>query len=163
MNAAPPAPADDYLQLRSRILSLDPAELGLSPTSAAPHVWGVLVEMGYTVGSAILVALADGTTSLQYSTGGGLLGSPGYSPLAEASRTLVTQAEKSLQHTSPSNEFPLPQPGQVRFFLLTYSGVYAGDATQKNLSKNGHPLSPLYQSAQGALGQLRLLAEKMHK
>ncbi len=161
--AVTPAPADDYVQFRSRILDLDPAELGLAPTAAAPHVWGVLVELGYVVGSATLVALADGTTSLHYSTGGGLLGNPGYAPLAEASRALVAQAEKCLEHASLSYDFPLPQVGQVRFIMLTYTGNYAMEADEKLLATGGHLLSPLYRNAQDTLTQLRLLAEKLRK
>ncbi len=161
--AVPPIPADDYVQFRSRILALDPAELGLAPSAAAPHVWGVLVEMGYEVGSATLVALADGTTSLHYSTGGGLLGSPGYTPLAKASRALVNQAEKCLQYASPSHDLPLPQVGQVRFIILTYTGHYAMEADEKSLVTDGHLLSPLYKNAQDALSQLRLLAETKRK
>jgi hypothetical protein len=163
MNTAAPAPASTYIQFRSRILDLNPDELGLTPTPSAPHVWGVLVEMGYEVGSATLVALVDGTTSLHYSTGGGLLGSPGYAPLAEASRALVIQAENFLQLTSLTHEFPLPQAGQVRFILLTYSGTYAANAAEKSLTADGHPLSPLYKYTQSTLSQLRLLAEKKHK
>lgn len=161
--ATPPAPADDYVQFRSLILRLDPAELGLVPTAASPHVWGVLVEMGYAVGNATLVALADGTTSLHYSTGGGLLGSSGYSPLAEASQALVAQAENYLQHASLSNDLPLPLAGQVKFILLTYSGIYAIESDEKSLSTDGHLLSPLYRTAQNTLAQLRSLAEKKDK
>ncbi len=163
MSTVPPAPAPAYLQFRDRILGLNPSELGIDPSPAAPHIWGVLVEMGYEVGTATLVALADGTTGLQYSTGGGLLGSPGYAPLAEASRTLVTSAESYLEHASPAEEFPLPQPGQVSFILMTYSGVFTAHVSEKSLSTNGHPLSPLYKYTQDTLGQLRLLVEKKRK
>ncbi len=159
----PPAPADDYVQFRSRIIALDPAELGFMPTAAAPLVWGVLVETGYAVGNATLVALVDGTTSLHYSTGGALLGSPGYTPLADASRALVAQAEKYLQYASLSNDLPLPMVGQVRFILLTYSGTYAIEADEKSLSTDGHLLSPLYKYAQNTLSQLRSPAEKKQK
>ena len=106
MNDVPPEPAQIYLQLRSRILSLDPAEVGLAPSTIAPHVWGVLMETGYEVGIATLVSLADGTTSLYYSTGGGMLGSADYTPVAEASKALVSQAENHLQQMSSADNFP---------------------------------------------------------
>jgi hypothetical protein len=70
MNSPTPEPAPIYLQLRQRILGFNPDELGLKPSLEAPHVWAVLVEMGYEVGTATLVSLVDGTTSLYYSTGG---------------------------------------------------------------------------------------------
>jgi hypothetical protein len=116
------------------------------------------METGYQVGSATLVALADGTTSLYYSTGGGMLGSGEFSPVAEASKALVAQAEKHLQHASLSDEFPLPEVGQVRFIFLTYTGVFTGEAPEKTLAAGGHCLSPLHIKAKETLEQLRLLA-----
>jgi len=160
MNAAIHDPAQSYLQLRSRILSLTPAELGLSPSSKNLHAWGVLMETGYPVGFATLVSLADGTTSLYYSTGGGMLGSGEYSPVAEASRALVAQAENHLQHMSPTTEFPLPGVGQVRFTLLTYSGAFFAEAPEETIASGNHLLSTLFARAHEAITQLRLLAEK---
>lgn len=163
MNAIFPEPAQTYLQLRSHILSLTPAEIGLSPSSKTPHVWGVLMETGYAVGTATLVSLADGTTSLYYSTGGGMLGSDEYTPIAEASKALVAQAENHLQHMSSTEEFPLPEVGQVRFTLLTYSGIFSAEAPEKSIAIGNHFLSPLYTLAHEILTQLRLLAEKKRK
>jgi hypothetical protein len=162
MNDISLEPAQVYLQLRNRILNLNPTEVGLAPSNAAPHVWGVLMETGYPVGWATLFSLADGTTSLYYSTGGGMLGSGEYTPVAEASKALVTQAENHLLHVSLSSEFPVPEVGQVRFIILTYSDMYAGEAPEKKLAAGKHPLSPLYFNARQTLEQLRLLAEKKH-
>ena len=163
MDSALPETSPTYLQLLERILSLKPAELGLAPSDAAPQVWGVVVELGYHVGSATLVALADGTTSLHYSTGGGMLGRPDYAPIAQASRALVIEAQKFLALTEPSLDFSPPAPGQVRFFLLAYSGVYTTSAPEKSLATGKHPLALLFQRVQEILDQLRQLAVKKRK
>ena len=163
MNNAAPEPAGIYLQLRDHILNLNPAEVGLAPSNEAPHVWGVVVETGYDVGSATLLSLADGTTSLYYSTGGGMLGSGDYSPVAEASKALVVQAEILLPKISSSTGFPLPDVGQVRFIILTYSGIFAATAAEKKLADGSHPLSSLFFQAQNTLTQLHLSAEKKPK
>jgi hypothetical protein len=160
MDSASPKPSPTYLQLRERLLGLKPDELGLAPSEAAPYIWGVLAELGYEVGSATLVALADGTTSLHYSTGGGLLGRPGFVPLVQASQALVAEAQKFVAQASPIEDFSVPAPGQVRFILLTYSGTYATSATEKSLASGEHPLAPLFQRLQDTLGQLRQLAVK---
>jgi hypothetical protein len=160
MNSTSPDPSPTYLKLRSRIFSLNPTELGLAPSSQAPRVWGVLVEMGYEVGTASLVSLADGTTSLYYSTGGGMLGSADYQALADASKAFVSQAENYLVHMSFADDFPLPQAGQVRFILLTYSAAYSAEVPEKLLVSGDHPLSPLFQLAQQTLALIRQLAEK---
>jgi len=163
MDTTPPEPAQTYLQLRSRTLSLNPTEVGLSPSTAAPHVWAVLMETGYTVGSATLICLADGTTSLYYSTGGGMLGSAEYTPVAEASKALVVQAQNHLQDMSSAHEFPLPEASQVRFTFLTYSGIVTAEVSKKTLASGSHPLSSLFTLAYETLTQLRLLSEKKHR
>jgi hypothetical protein len=163
MDALAPEPAQAYLQLRSRILSFTPVDMGLSPSVEAPHVWGVVMETGYDVGSATLISLADGTTSLYYSTGGGLLGSGEYQPVAVAAKALVAQAEIHLPQFNSTAEFPLPEVGLVRFTILTYTSNFSAEAPVKVLSSGEHRLSPLYACAQVTLEQLRLLAAKKHK
>jgi len=160
MNTASPQPAPTYLQIRERILHLDPADLGLAPTNASAQVWGVVVEMGYDAGTAMLLALADGTTSLHYSTGGGLVGRGDYAPIAQAAKSLVVEAQKHLWQMSLTQDFPLPQIGQVRFLLLAYKGIYAAEAPKMSLASGEHPLASLFQRSQESLGQMRLLAEK---
>jgi hypothetical protein len=163
MNTVPSEPDQTYLQLRSRILNLKPSEVGLAPSNNAPHVWGVLMETGYDVGIASLVSFADGTTSLYYSTGSDMLGSGEYTPVAEASKALVAQAEIHLQQMSSSNVVPLPEVGQVRFTLLTYSGIVFAEVPLKTVTGGDHLLSPLFIHAQETLTQLRLLVEKKRK
>jgi hypothetical protein len=157
------SPEPTYLQLREKLLHLNPSELGLAPSPGSPDVWGVVLELGYEVGSATLVALADGTTSLHYSTGGGLLGRGDYAPVAKASKALVAFAQKYRYQMKTSQEFPLPIAGQVRFVLLAYSGTYAAEALEKSLSTGDNPLASLYQHAQETLRQMRMLAEKKHR
>jgi hypothetical protein len=160
METAPPEFAQTYLQLRELIFRLEPATLGLTPSTITPHVWGVLMETGYVVGTATLVSLADGTTSLYYSTGGGMLGRGDYAPVAVASKAFVVQAEKALSQMVSCREVPLPAVGQVRFSCLTYSGICTAEATEKSLKHGGHPLSPLFVLAHTTLDQLRFSAEK---
>lgn len=163
METASPEPAQSYLQLRDRILRLQPAELGLAPTTTAPHVWGVLIETGYPVGIATLICFADGTASLYFSTGGGMLGSGDYLPVAEASKVLVVQAESHLSQMASVTEIPLPTVGQVIFSCLTYSGICSAEAAEVTLKSGDHPLSRLFVLAHETLEQLRLSAEKIRR
>jgi hypothetical protein len=63
------SPHEVFLRLRGQLLEVDPAELGLSPSPRLPRIWAMLMEMGLDTGTASLVAVADGTTSLYLSTG----------------------------------------------------------------------------------------------
>ena len=163
MSESVPEPAQVYLQLRQRILELAPGDLGLTEAGKTSQVWGVIMETGYEVGSATLVSLADGTTSLYFSTGGGMIGSGTYSPLAEASKSFIHQAESHLAEIPACSDHPLPQVGEVRFIVLTFSGKHAIAAPLETLVKGKDPLSALYLQAQNTLSQLRLSAEQKHK
>lgn len=158
METAPPEPAPTYLQLRDRILKLEPDELGFTP-SVGGQVWGVVMEAGYEAGTATLVVLADGTTSLYYSTGGGMLGSPGYLPVAQAAKVMVSLANNFIDQMSRVKKVNLPSVGQVNFTLLTYSGKYFTNAPLESLASGDHALSHLYQSGRETLKQLSVLKD----
>jgi hypothetical protein len=160
MDETVPEPSKIYLQLRNGILDLKPEDVGIAPSIEAPHVWGVIMETSYEVGSATLVSLADGTTSLYYSTGGGMLGSGDYTPVAEASKGFIAEAEVHLSKLPPSTDHPLPEVGWVRFIILTYSGMRSEVALLDKLATGSHPLSLLFTRAQNTLSQLRQSAEK---
>ena len=152
-------PEPTYLQFRDRILTLDPYKLGLK-AQFAKEVWGIIMEIGYEVGTASLVALADGTTSLYYSTGGGLLGSPDYAPVSEAAKGMVALAENIIHQASPTEKVDLPFVGQVRFTFLTFSGKLTTIAPEKTLASGEDSLSQLYHLGRETLTQLSLLKIK---
>ena len=153
-------PAAVYLNLRQMILSLTPEKARLRPTPSTPHVWGVLMEMGYPEGCATLVALADGTTSLYYSSGGGLLGCGSVPAVTGATITCLETAEAYLPQMQPTRDLPLPAAWQIRFVLLTFQGILTATAPEAELYDGEHSLSGLYTAAQAVLTQVRLLSEK---
>jgi hypothetical protein len=75
-----------YRDLRS--MALEAVERGaLAPPFADhPDVAGVIVDVPATGGSATIVALADDTTSLYTSTGGGTIGAGEHATVATATR-----------------------------------------------------------------------------
>src|SRR5260221_3790710 len=66
-------PAEAYAGLRRLALSLGAESVGRSLPPDAPVV-AVLMDSGMANAVATLVGVADGTTSLYYSTGGGVIG-----------------------------------------------------------------------------------------
>lgn len=151
----PHTPAPMYLQLRERIITTAPGEVGITPTAALPRVWGVLTELGYPQGIATLVSLADGTTSLYTSNGGGIIGGGEHAAVARASRELVAMAELFVDDMLPCTTCLLPVEGRVRFHVLTFGGMYSTDGDERTVQRGGHQLSPLYNAAQIVISRLR--------
>ena len=149
-------PTEVYHNLRRQILSLHPGDAGIEPTPEMPHVWGVLMETGYPEAVVTLLSLADGTTSLYFSSGGGLIGGGQHPTVAQASQSFVAAAGAYYQKMTLTWSFPLPGVGRVKFYVLTYSGIYTADADENELGHRKHELSPLFYDGQDVITQFRL-------
>lgn len=156
----PANPTKVYNGLRNKILSLKPSDAGLEPSSEMPNVWGVLMETGYPQAVATLVSLADGTTSLYFSNGGGMIGGGQHVTVAQASKSFVKASENYYQQMTLAESFPSPAIGRVKFYVLTYSGVYTIDIDEHDLGNKKHKLSPLFYYGQEVITQFRLVQEQ---
>lgn len=153
--------ADIYRSLRHQVLSISPTDIGLS-TDSPNRVWAVLVETGYRFPRSVvsLVTIADGTVSLYFSTGGGIIGIGQHQEPREACFDLLTLAPQFLPHAQPTTIFPLPNIGHTQFYFLTYDGAFMYDAQEKDLTFNRSPLSPLFHKAQAVITQARIAEGK---
>jgi hypothetical protein len=155
---AVPDPDPVYLKLRSQIVKMSPVEAGIFPSDEFPNVWGILVESGYEEGVATLVCLADGTASLYFGTGGGMLGGALIPEVASAAVALVEEAEwyyKAMQLVSDGpDEYPLPAIGRVRFYILTFRGTFTAEAGQAELDGD-HLLAPLFIGGRRVISRFR--------
>jgi len=138
-----------YEGLRSQAFSLTAEQAG---TNAATY--GVLMETGYPEAVVTLVALADGTASLYFSNGGGIIGAGTHKKPAIAAQSLVAFASHNLQLLTQSNFTPLPEPGHTRFYVLTTSGRYTAGAAEADLGENRHVLSPLFHTAHALIYEM---------
>jgi hypothetical protein len=155
MNKASPGP-----ELRNMVLTLDPAKAGLAPTEALPNVWGMVMDIGADHGWASLVTLADGTTSLYTSGGGGMIGGGAHEPVIEASARLLRLVEEDLESFEPTDDLDPPASDQTRFLALTYEGVKARAAATDSLASGENPLSAIFAAGNDLLTELRLAAER---
>jgi hypothetical protein len=145
--------------LRAALLALNAADAGIAPSPALPRVWGALMELGTGDGAASLVMLADGTTSLYTSTGGGIIGGGEHEPVASATRAFLTELERHLDFFETDADDRLPAPDEVIFRALTYSGRRSLAAAEDDLGEGRHPRSRLFYAGHDVLTQLRLVEE----
>jgi len=152
--SSPEAPEGIFLDLRSRALDLDPGSVGIEPSDVHPNVWGALMEMGLPEGVATLVSLADGTTSVYTSTGGGIIGGGEHESVARESHAFLVCVEEhlgDLQATEPD----LPSPGRVHLHALTFTGRLGAVASEEDLGGGAHPLSPVFYAGHEVITALR--------
>jgi hypothetical protein len=152
-------PSEVARDLRNQALGVDAATLGLRPTTPYARVWGVLMETGYPEGVATLVAFGDGTASLYFSGGGGIIGAGEHAAVREATQAFLREADEHFAGFVPTATTPLPAVGRVRFYLRTFEGTLVGDASEQDLGDNRHPLSPVFHSGQSVITAMREATE----
>jgi hypothetical protein len=154
--------ADKFLELRSMALSLEAEQVGLKPDSSHP-VFGVLMETVYDDTVATLVAVGDGSVSLYFSNGGGIIGLGEYDEPRKACFSLLSFAQEFISHFQPTKDYPLPANGYTSFYFLTVHGILTATAKEQDLENRRTPLSPLFYNAQDVITQARLVDEKRRK
>jgi hypothetical protein len=127
----------------------------LAPTAARPRVWGVLMETGYAEGGATLVVFAEGTTSLYFSNGGGIIGAGEHAIVRTASESFLSTAEANLAAFGAALATPPPEVGRVRFYLRTFQGTLGTEAKENDLGEGRHPLSPLFHAGHAVITAIR--------
>jgi hypothetical protein len=75
--------------LRSMVLNLNPKDIGITKDNFPHPVFALLMETGYPEGSFTLSSVADGSTSLYFSNGGGIIGGGEHENVHKASSYLL--------------------------------------------------------------------------
>jgi hypothetical protein len=146
--------------LREQLLATKPAELGLAPSARLPRVWAALMELGMDRGTASLVTVADGTTSLYLSTGSGIIGGGQHQAVSRVAAAFLDAVEAHLELLRPMDAVPFPSSGAVRFNVLTYGSPRSAQAGESELAGGYHVLTPLFAAGHEVITQLRLLQER---
>jgi hypothetical protein len=154
-------PNNPYLGLREMVLTLDPSNLGV--TRESNNIWGVLMETTYPEATVTLVTLADGTVSLYFSNGGGIIGLGQHEGPRKACVEFLSIAHNYLNQATPVNSFPLPAVGQTIFYFLTFDGAFMAEAKKVDLGNNRLPLSLFFHKAHEVITQIRIVDEKLKK
>jgi hypothetical protein len=154
-DTARPPPAEAYAGLRQQVLRLTADQLGGGAFADAP-ILALLMETGYPEAVATLVAVVDGTTSLYFSNGGGLIGAGEHATVAEASGRWLETGEEFLPQLSVITDPPLPGEGLTQFVAVTREALRGIIAPEEELGEGRHSLSPLFYAGQDVITQIRL-------
>ena len=152
--------AEVYSGLRNMVLNTKPDSVGVKPKHTN-EVWSVVMETGYPEAVASLVALADGTVSLYFSNGGGIIGLGPHAGPHRAAQSLLTASQQVSKQLKPTKSYPLPKSSFTRFYLLTSNGVLTAEAKEDDLGNNRHPLSPLFHKGQELISEVRAVEQKL--
>jgi hypothetical protein len=148
-------PAEASRSLREAALTRTAEELGVSATAEHPHVFGILMETGYPEAVATLAVFIEGSTSMYFSSGGGMIGAGEYESVRATHGQFFEQAELHRQAFTPASETPLPGVGRVRFYLRSFDGTLTAEADEQDLGEMRHPLSELFHAGHAVIAAVR--------
>ena len=147
-----PDPKDVYPGLRAQVLQLTPDQVG----GADAPILALLMETGYPEAVATLVGVVDGTTSLYFSNGGGIIGAGSHAAVAEATRRWLEAGLAALPELAEVTDPTLPAEGMTQFVAVTPDGLRSAVAPEAELGEGKHRLSPFFYAAQDVITQIRL-------
>jgi hypothetical protein len=149
-----------FIEMRDLFFSVDPKELNIEK-EYENQIYAVIMETGYKDVALSLRCFADGTISIYYTSGGGMIGIGEHVDARKAGLSLVEESKKNFKKFELVKEFPLPKDGQTIFYLLTSDGVYSFIEKENTLGNNQSELSPFFYKAQDVITQARLIDEKL--
>jgi len=157
------APADVMREIRLKVLTTPPSQMGRKPTQEYPHVDGIIMDwwLQDTILSVMASSAGDGSI---YTTGNfGVFGGVKYDNVRNAATSFVKVAEKYYSDATPTKEYPYPQSGHVRFYLICYDGVRMIDADATSLSSGKTDCWDLVAEAQKEISALRQIVQDQPK
>jgi hypothetical protein len=138
-------------------LSIEPQSISVAPTDDSPHVFGVVMDIGMELGTATLVAFADGSVSLYYSSGGGTIGAGEHEEVSSAAHRLLAVANADLASFESDLPDALPPAGSTQLTLLTFDGAARRAAPSEDFGYDRVPGGLVFRAAHDVIAQLRQL------
>lgn len=154
--------AEMMARLRNMALTMTPEQINVTVPSTGRGVWGSVTDFGSPQGTVTLVTFLDGSTSLYFSTGGGIIGTGDISEeVRKASRELLEKLDLCTAQMVARPPQKIPTGEAVRFYVHTRDGlVSSAEIPEAEVQSSDHPLFPCYVAAQHVFTQARLASEK---
>ena len=152
-----------YNNLRNQIISLASKEKAREFGFKDGQPVAILMETGFEDACYTLVAVGDGTASLYFSNGGGIIGAGEYEEGAKAARDFLHFSGKFEQYLSETKNYPFPKPGKTRFYIIKSGAILTGEYDENHLGNGKLALSPLFYKGHDLITIIRVTAEKRQK
>jgi hypothetical protein len=152
-------PEEVYAGLRKEALETSPMNVGMAGQIQDDEPYGILMEMSIASSVVTLACFGSGDASVYYQSGGGMVGGISHEPVRKVAKEFVAQAQKALPRMKKTNEYPLPSPDSVRFYVLTPKGVFTVETSRQSLGDSKNALSAMFYSGQEVVSQMRQVQE----
>ena len=141
--------------LREQLFTLNPKSLDIVPSEDLPRVWGFMMELFVPQTWINLVCIADGTVSIYFGTGGGIIGAGEHDSVRTAARECLKKSEEILENIKNFDPVHLQNEETIKFHVLTYAGIRSDEANADEINSGNHYLSELHYYAQNVITEVR--------
>ncbi len=156
-------PADVMREIRLKVLTTPPSKMNLTPTQEYPHVEAIVMDWPLQDTVMSVMGSREGDGSI-YTTGNfGLLGGSKYGNVRDAAKAFVKLAEKYYSDSIPTQDFPYPKSGHIRFYLICYDGVRVIDWDSRSPASAKGKYADLFAEGQKEINALRQIEQTQPK
>ncbi len=126
-----------YASMRKLAFSFTHEDMGVKMGNDY-QVYGVVVDMGVdNRNTATMICFIDGTTSLYFSEGGGIIGAGQHEAVNKAVLTFLENCFQALPITKLAESIDvLPKENHHTFYLFTKAGIFSIDMDIKDAQKS---------------------------
>jgi hypothetical protein len=136
---------------------------GPSEPFEGTHVIAVLLDWGQPNGAATIATVADGTSSLYTSTGGGVIGAGAHVPVRDASSRLMRVAADHLEEFEPTTEAPVPANGRLAIVIRTTEGLRRTEVAYGDLEGRTAPGQAVFDAANDLMTAIRITTQAQER
>lgn len=144
MSLAAPNIVEVFIGLRNQAFSIDPSLFGNETPSSETELFAAMMEFGSSGTIVTLLAVIDGTTSLYFGNGGGLLGAGRNAEVRKNAVSFIDLASQFIPVAEVAKSFPLPNQDCVNFWMIGRDAVYGITCDEEELGSNTHVCSKLF-------------------
>jgi hypothetical protein len=149
-----------YASMRKLAFTFSHKDMGVKMVNDY-QVYGVVVDMGVdNIKTATMICFIDGTTSLYFSNGGGIIGAGEHESVNKAVLSFLGNCYQVLPITRHADGIDtLPEENHHTFYLFTKAGIFTMDMDLREANKSKEA-QLLFTQSQMVLNEILKVAKK---
>ncbi len=152
-------PNEKYLGLRQKVLNLKPSDIGITLDNEQ-QVYAAVIDMPINKNIASLICMLDGTVSLYYSNGGGMIGlGQKFDEIRQAGGSFLVSVGQALTKFDRVNKFPLPDGNKTNVYLITMNCIYKASFDMNKINSSSKEISFVNYLIQNIINKIRECSE----
>ena len=149
---------NDETNLRDLLFKHKSKDLFPGANLPSNQAWGMVMETAYEDASVTVFCATDGSASMYYSNGGGIIGAGEHQDVAELASAIAHYSSLFFLPYATQEfckDFPYPEMGSTAFYFLSDDGaIKTPEIAEEMLGNDESILSPLFHTFHALIGAI---------